>query len=130
MFKLPPAYIIAALAAIPLFLPSAFAANCFELANCDIDNFFDWTYAPWQHILGDFTLPLVWGFVVSLLYIKNQNTGLTITVGIFLMTGLMETSSYLNTNTNLFFFWGVAIAAVGFGCSLFYLFKIRVNQPA
>jgi len=104
--------------------------NCFELGNCQIDNFFDWAMLPWQAVLGDFALPLIWGLVISLIYVKSQNSMLSAIVGIFLLSGLIETSSYLSSNTNIFYFWGVAIAAVAFGCSMFYLIKVRVSQPA
>jgi len=106
--------------------------NCFELGNCDFgDHFFDWALAPFTvgAGLGDFVFPLVWGLVVGLIYVKSEHSGLTSIVGLFILTGLVSTNSYLNSSSNQLYFWAVAIAATAFGCSLYYLFKIRVHNP-
>jgi len=92
-------------------------------------NFFDWASAPWFTVLGDFALPLVWGFVVSMIYLKSENSGLTITVGVFLLSALATTNSYIDSSTNVLYFWAVAIAVVAFGSSLFYLIKVRAQSP-
>jgi len=94
-----------------------------------MDNFLSWAIAPYTQILGDFIEPLVWGIVVGLLYIKTENSSLTALVGVFLLTGLVSTASYLNSSTNQLYFWAIALVAVGFGCSMFYLFKVRVQNP-
>lgn len=103
--------------------------TCFELGNCPTDNFFSWASAPYQAILGDYTLPLVWGFIVGLIYVKTGKAELTSIVGITLLSGLMSSQSYLNTSSNIFYFWGIALAAVSFGCTMFYLIKVRVQNP-
>jgi len=93
-------------------------------------DFFSWVTAPYMTILGDFALPLVWGFVISLLYIKTENSSLTMIVGILLLTGLIESNSYLSSSTYQLYLWAAVIGAVGVGSSLFYLFKIRAQTPA
>lgn len=121
--------IMTSMASVSLFTP-AFAQSCFEFGNCtNTDNFLEWSIAPYEYILGDFTFPLVWGLVVGLLYIKTGNSQLTTIVGIFLLTGLSTTDSYLNSDTNQLYYWAIVITAVAFGCSTFYLLKVRVVQP-
>ena len=117
------------LAAGGIFFAPAFAQNCFETNNCPNDNFLEWSVYPFMYLLGDSALPLVWGLVIGLLYVKTQNSQLTIIVGLFLLTGLATTNSYINTSSNQYYYWGVIIAATAFACSTFYLLKVRVVSP-
>jgi hypothetical protein len=95
-----------------------------------MDNFFTWATAPYMTILGDFALPIVWGFVISLIYIKTEHSGLTTLSGLLLLGALMETNSWIDSSVNQLYFWAVSLAATSFGCTMFYLIKVRAQSPA
>lgn len=108
----------------------AIELGCIQYGNCtNTDNFLEWAVYPYEVILGDFTFPLVWGLVIGLLYIKTQNSQLTIIIGIFLLTGLASSQSYISSDSGQLYYWGIVIAAVAFGCTTFYLLKVKVVNP-
>jgi hypothetical protein len=122
--------VLIALAGAPS-IPLALAQNCFELGNCAIDEPFTWISAPYEAIIGDYVYPLVWGAVLSFVYIKTEKAELVIVLGVVVLAGFIAYNPTIitNSNTGAFIWWGVAAACVAFGCSLYYLLRVRVTSP-
>lgn len=122
--------VLIALAGAPL-IPHALAANCFELGNCTIDEPLNWLSGPYEAIIGDYAYPIIWGAILGLVYIKFENAQLVTVLGILLLAGFIAYNPTIitNSNTGAMIFWGVMIAAVAFGCTIYYLLRVRVMSP-
>lgn len=109
----------------------AFAQNCVELGNCPIGNPLDWISYPYQLLVGDFAFPMIWGAILGLVYIKFENAQLTAVLGLLIIAGFITYNPQIltNSNTGAWIYWGIAIACVAFGCTLYYLLRVRVTQP-
>lgn len=116
---------------VPTLSQYAFAQNCYELGNCPIGEPLTWLAGPFQIHIGDFIFLIVWGGAIGLLYIKTENAQLTSVLGVMVLAGfaLYSPTVITNSNTGNFVWWGIAIAAVAFGCTLYYLLRVRVSQP-
>lgn len=76
-------------------------------------------------------IPLVWGAALGLLYIKTENAMLTTIIGLGILAALYQYSPqvFQSSADSSIFFWAIAIVAVAVGSTLYYLFKVKVQQP-
>ena len=106
--------------------------NCFELANCPISDPLEFFTYPYFALIGDWIIPLVWGIVLGLLYIRTTNAPMVGIVGAYVLTLIVQVDPtiFTNTATGQLFYWGVVLTAVGFASSLYYLIRVRIHSPA
>lgn len=92
----------------------------------------EWAVYPYQALIGDWIVPLVWGIVLGLLYIRTTNAPFTGLMGFYVLTLVLTVnpSIYTNTATGQLFYWAIVLTAVGFASSLYYLIRVRVHSPA
>lgn len=130
-----PAFIaVTALAVIPFLFSSAFGANCIELGNCpiNINRPLDWLTLPYTINVGASIYPVIWGIILGMVYIKTEKAELVILCGVMVIAGFVayNPTVFTNSSTGMLFYWGIVFACVAFGCTMFYLIKHRVNNPA
>lgn len=112
-------------------LASASHGNCYEDGDCPITEPLTWLSGPFQVHIGDYIFLIAWGGAIGLLYIKTENAMFTAVLGVMALAGfsLYSPTVITNSNTGNLILWGIAIAAVAFGCTMYYLLRVRVSTP-
>jgi len=111
-------------------VPSAFAAGdyCFEKTDgadplCGMmDDPFGAMLKAYDPIFGDLTIALLWGILISVLWIRVQNTALVGIVGLVAagaITGLSPEAYRV----------GIMLSVIAMGIMLFQLIQSRIKYP-
>ena len=110
-------------------IPMALAAPgefCFEQASGNmcglLDSPFDAMLEAYDPVFGDLTIAILWGIMISLLWMKVQNTALVGIVGLVVagaITGLSDEAYRI----------GIMLAVVAMGIMLFQLVQQRIKYP-
>lgn len=115
---------------MPLFIVSAFGVpgdTCFEQAD---GTFCDFATDPWNAmlspidaILGDFTIMVVWGIILGVVWLKTNNTMLVGIIGVLIasmVVGLYPQAMAI----------GALLFAVAIGIVLYQLIQSKIRYPA
>jgi len=104
----------------------AFGDACFETFEtmCGVfENPFSAVMMPFQNVLGDLTLVIVWGAILGILWLKTENLALCSIVGILIsstVTGLYEPAQGI----------GLLLVGVSVGILVFQLIRHKVQTFA
>lgn len=106
--------------------------ECFELGECDFfERPFDVMILPFEAVFGGFTLVILWGIIMAVLWLRVSNTMLTGVIGIL----LAATFARPNEQGILEGFpaeaqaigWGLLIFAAGI--AVYQILTVRVHFP-
>jgi len=118
--------IIASIAAIE----PAFAQSCVELGNCPTNvSILEYFITPYNEILGGWIQIVVWGTVISLIYIRTQNGILASMIGLFIASLMTGSAVYMNAMTNTPFFYGYVLIGLSFSSTVYFLIRSRGQNP-
>lgn len=100
--------------------------RCFEQMNgqmCGLlDSPFDAMLEAYDPVFGDLTIAILWGILISVLWMKVQNTALVGIVGLIIagaITGLSPEAYRI----------GIMLAVVAMGMMMFQLIQQRIKYP-
>lgn len=105
--------------------------NCIELNSCNWSDPLSVLTLPYTTAIGDFAIPIIWGVALGLIYVKTENAMLVAVLGFGVMAGLYQYSPSLfqTSADSSIFFWAISMVSVAIGCTMFYLFKHRIQSP-
>lgn len=103
-------------------------ASCIELANCAMTaNPLDWLLLPLQQTFGDWMYIIIWGIIIGPLYMRSGHPLMVAVIGVFLMIGLLSTTTIATTLSDAVFY-GFLLVIPAFGLVGYSVYK-RANQP-
>jgi hypothetical protein len=105
--------------------------TCWEKGTCDFTaDPFGVMMLPFERIFGGLTIVIMWGLLVSILWLRTQNPMLIGVVGIAMTAGYMTVAPEAPSNefdgARLI---GGALFAVSLGISIYHLINTRLFQP-
>lgn len=103
--------------------------NCIELNNCPIQAPFDMFTYPFRLFFGDFFFILVWGIILSVIYLRTHNAMLTSLVGIIIGSFFAGSTAIQGSTIGQSFNIGYILVAVSIGIAMFSLIRSKANNP-
>ena len=105
--------------------------TCWEEGTCNFtDDPFGVMMMPFERVFGGLTIIIMWGLLVSILWLRTQNPMLIGVVGIAMTAGYMTVTPDVPSNefdgARLI---GGALFAVSVGISIYHLVNTRLFQP-
>lgn len=98
--------------------------SCFELSTCDIfSKPLESIVIPYAATFGDFTLVIIWGIIIGILWLRVQNTMMVGIVGIALaavfLPGFSQEAQVI----------GYGLLAVAVGVAVYQMVSTRLSYP-
>ena len=105
--------------------------TCWEEGTCNFtDDPFGVMMMPFERVFGGLTIIIMWGLLVSILWLRTQNPMLIGVVGIAMTAGYMTVTPDVPSNefdgARLI---GGALFAISLGISIYHLINTRLFQP-
>lgn len=105
--------------------------TCWEQGTCDFTGDpFGTMMLPFERIFGGLTIVIMWGLMISILWLRTQNPMLIGVVGIAMTAGYMSVAPEPLANefdgARLI---GGALFAVSLGIAIYHLVNTRLFQP-
>ncbi len=105
----------------------AFGDLCFEKMSGNMCNFYESPFAavlaPFNSILGDLTLVVIWGIILGILWLRTENLMLVSIVGLVISStavGLYEPAAGM----------GLVLVGVSIGITIFQLIRHKIQTFA
>ena len=105
--------------------------TCWEEGTCNFtDDPFGTMMLPFERIFGGLTIIIMWGLLISILWLRTQNPMLIGVVGIAMSAGYMTVAPEpLPNEFDGARLIGGALFAVSLGISVYHLVNTRLFQP-
>lgn len=111
------------------FIPNAYSQNCVELRNCPTDSPILTQFVfSFTELVGDFYYLIVWGSVLTVLYMRTGNGILVSIVGL-IIASLLTAYISIDTSEGSAIYWGYVMVGVSFGIGVYYIIRQKTANP-